>query len=65
VVRTGKGRRGSPFRYALLGRTLADDLPELPPLAEELGIPVSELIKIEFKHLQKVLKLRQLEAEKE
>ncbi len=61
VAACRKGRRGSPFRYALPGRALSDDLPPLAPLTE-LGITEKELLKIELEQLQKVLRRRRQEA---
>jgi hypothetical protein len=58
VVRTGNGRKNNPFRYVLPGRSLSDEGPLLPPLAEELGMSEQELAKVELAHLQKLL-LRQ------
>jgi hypothetical protein len=62
VVRTGGGRKNNPFRYALPGRSLPDEAPRLPPLAEELGISERELAEVELGHLQKLLRQRQDEA---
>jgi hypothetical protein len=58
VVRTGSGRRNNPFRYALPGRSLPDEGPLLPPLAEELGLSEQELAEVELGHLQKLLRQR-------
>jgi hypothetical protein len=62
VVRTGGGRKNNPFRYALPGRSLPEEGPVLPPLAEELGLSERELAEVELGHLQKLLRQRQDEA---
>jgi hypothetical protein len=62
VVRTGSGRKNNQFRYALPGRSLPDEGPLLPPLAEELGMCEQELAELEWGHLQKLLRQRRDEC---
>jgi hypothetical protein len=65
IVRTGAGRKNNPFRYALPGQSLSDDVPALAPLAEELGISERELAEMSLRHLQKLMRQRREEASDE